>query len=110
MSNVKALKCVPRPDACVPQVGHARSMSPKLMFDGTPVVLLVCGLKTSVAAEPPLLFNVRVPLLTKSVPAAFVLKVMVLALALAAIIKTTAVIAATCIKRLIVIFLCPPVA
>lgn len=79
----------------VVQVAHTRVKSPKSMLDGTPLVLLTLGTYVSVAASPDQLFNVRAPSRLNPVPAvpvAFVVYVMVPALALAASRKTTNVV------------------
>ena len=91
--NVKALKDELVPIACVEQSGHTRVKFPKLTLDGTPVVMFASGMNLSVAAAPAVLFSVRL-LPLNPVLAAFVLYVMVVALALAAIIKTAPIIEA----------------
>jgi hypothetical protein len=73
-------------------------------LDGTPVVLPELGVNVSVAVAPPVLLSTSVPP-ANIVPAEFVVYVMVVALALATIIKsTTAVMLAAFTKRFIVIF------
>lgn len=110
--KVKGLNAEPRACACVPQLGHARVKSPKAMFDGTPVVLLMLGKYVSVEEAPAELPSIRMPLALNPVPAepvALVLYVIVsgLALALAAINKTaTPVIEAAWIMRLSIILCC----
>ena len=107
-SKVKAPNDVPKPDACVPQVGHERRKSPKLTLDGTPDVLTGLGLNVRVAAAPPVLLSTSVPP-TNIVSAELVLNVTVEALALATIRKSaTAVIPAAWTNRLIVIVCISP--
>ena len=86
--NVNAEKLAPTPPACVVQVRQTIVKSPKLMLEGTPVVLDGFGENVSVAAAPDELLKVK-PSPAKAVPAALVVKVIVAALALA-VIKTNA--------------------
>ncbi len=69
--------------ACVEQVMHVSLKSPKATLDGVPVMVFGRGMNASVAAAPSELFSDNVPLLTNWVLGAFVLNVMVVALALA---------------------------
>jgi len=90
------------PNVAVPQLLHVSKKSPKSTLVGGVLVLLAFGVNVSSDEVPPLLSSTKPPpvivppeVLTNAVPALFVFHVIVLALALAAIMKiATAVIAA----------------
>src|ERR1019366_3592637 len=90
-SKVKAPKLDPNPPACVEQDAQARVKFPKFTFPGTALTEFISGTNARVASAPDELCKTRLPEPLNPVPPDpvwAVLKVMVVALAPAAIMKT----------------------
>jgi hypothetical protein len=96
-SKVKALKKEPKPPAWVEQDAHARVKFPMFTFPGTAFMEFISGTNARVAAAPDELCRTKLPVLLNPEPPEpvwAVLKVMVAALAPAAIMKTAAPVSA----------------